>query len=102
MYLGNLMSWCILWLFFHHRYGFKGIFLAIFIFAIQVVPCKLIVSKLAILAVAQEDYILTGHTVEFDVNSFSVIFFGVENNGLNSNGKIQVNDLEGSVEDVSG
>lgn len=50
----------------------------------------------------QEDNFFTGHAVEFDINSFSVIFFGVEDHWLNSNRKIQVDDLEGSVEDVAG
>lgn len=64
----------------HNRDRFEWIFLTIFKLAIQIELGKLVITKLAILAVTEQDYLLTGHTVEFDINSFSVIFFRVQNN----------------------
>lgn len=61
----------------HNRYRFERIFFAIFKLTIQIKFSKLIITKLAILTVSEHYYFFTGHTVEFDINSFSVIFFRV-------------------------
>ena len=56
-----------------HGDRFEWIFLTIFELAVKIVLHEIVISKLAILAVAQQDYILTGHAVEFDINPSSVI-----------------------------
>ncbi len=63
----------------HNGYGFERILFTIFKLAIKIKLGELVISKLAIFTVAEEDNFLTGHAVEFDVDSFSVVLFGVKN-----------------------
>lgn len=74
MHSGNLGFRLFFFPIIHNRYRLERIFLTIFKLAIKIKLSKLVITKLAILAMTEQNNLLTGHAVEFDIDSFSVIF----------------------------
>lgn len=62
---------------------------------------ELIIAQLAVLTMTQQDDFLAGHAVELDVDSLAIVQFRVQDHWLNGDGEVEVDDLEGGVEDIA-
>ena len=60
-----------------------------------------IISKTRLLTMTNQTDILWGHTIEFDINSFTIIFLWVKHNTLNSDGQVEIYNLKRSVKHIT-
>ena len=69
--------------------------------AVYIIFHEIVISKSTIFTIAQQKTIITGHTVELDSDIFSLICFRIQIDWLNADGKVEIDDLEWSVENIT-
>ena len=71
------------------------------VITIQKVICKCIAAKIQRRASVNCSDLVCVHAVELDVDTFTIIKFGIQDNGLDCDRKIEVEYFKGCVENIS-